>query len=83
MQSSDNRYLRLLSKLWQHFKVQTAGFKMITLLILVFTVIFMLIFYSGIIIWKLFSMIMLKGVLHCLELYLNFLDAKKDIQPTD
>lgn len=65
------RYLKMLKKLWLKFIRQPLKQKIITSMVLLVATVIALVFFSGLIIWKIFCFIMVKGLLSCLEWYLD------------
>lgn len=82
-----SRSIKMLKQLWCLFLRQNLKRKGITLIIIVFCMIFTLFFFSGLIIWKIFCVIMIKGFLALLETYLNAVDPgygnHEDLQSKD
>lgn len=65
-----NRMQRILKLLWQKFKHQSIFTKWITLLLILFTVLVIVVFFSTFLIWKLFYFLFARIFLNSLEWYL-------------
>lgn len=69
-QKESHRAMILLNQLWGKFKIQSLRYQVVTLLVMVMTVFWLVIFYSSFIIWQLFTFVMTKVLLRVLEWYL-------------
>lgn len=65
-----NRMLRILKLLWQKFKGQSIYTKWITLLLILFTVLVIIVFFSTFIIWKILYFVFAEIFFKTLEWYL-------------
>lgn len=65
-----NRMLRILKLLWQKFKGQSIYTKWITLLLILFTVLVIVVFFSTFIIWKILYFVFAEIFFKTLEWYL-------------
>ncbi|MBS0290013.1 MAG: hypothetical protein JSS07_08290 [Proteobacteria bacterium] len=63
--------LQILKRLWKRFWEQSIVFKLITIVVILLTLLWMVIFYSSFLIWKIFSYIALKPMLYFIEWYLD------------
>lgn len=63
--------IEIAKLLWQRFLMQPWQYKLITLTLLIVVSAWMIIFYSSFLLWKLFTLIMTKPLLHFIEWYLR------------
>ncbi|MGE3320615.1 MAG: hypothetical protein AB7I18_15120 [Candidatus Berkiella sp.] len=63
--------LEISKLLWLRFLKQSWQYKLITLSLLIMVLAWMVIFYSSFLLWKLFTLVMTKPLLHLIEWYLR------------
>jgi hypothetical protein len=63
--------ITLLKMLWEKFKSQPIYYQAPTLLVILFTMVWILVFYSSFVIWKIFSLTMAKVFFVFVEWYVK------------
>ena len=67
---NQNRGLTILKLLWQRFLIQSWQYKIITVVVIALTLVWMIIFYSSYLIFKIISLVITKPLLYSVEWYL-------------
>lgn len=70
----EQKLKRIVRLLWKRFLHQSILTKWITLLVLLFTIIVSIVFFSTYIIWRIFSFVVFKGFVNTLDWYLRVTD---------
>lgn len=68
---ADSRAVVVLKLLWKKFLKQKFLHQVITLLFIIITIVWIVVFYSSFLIWKIFSFLMTNVVLRIVEWYLK------------
>ncbi|MBS0286381.1 MAG: hypothetical protein JSR17_03745 [Proteobacteria bacterium] len=71
VKQQESRAWTVLKLLWKKFWRQSFFGRLITVFLMLFTIVWMLIFYSSFIIWQIFCFVMTKVLLFLLEWYLK------------
>ncbi len=74
--SESKRALTLLQLLWKKFRRQPFLHKIVTLLVIIITFLFLIVFFSSFLIWQAFMFISSKTIFAAIEWYLHYDDAK-------
>mgnify|MGYP003626401510 CR=1 FL=1 len=70
------KILRVLKRLWRRFLMQSILTKWITLILIVITIAVGVIFFSSVLLWKLFSFVIFKIIINALDWYLEVTEDK-------
>ncbi len=71
VKQQENRALIILKGLWKKFWQQKPLNRLITVMVMLITILWMVIFYSSFILWQLFMFVMTKIILFGLEWYVK------------
>ncbi len=67
----EHRAFTILKLLWKKFWKQTLMNRIITVLVMLLTIMWMFVFYSSFILWQIFTFVMTKVLLFLIEWYLK------------